>query len=120
MIHSSVAVLLCGVMVAGGCAPVGSVEELVFGPPARGLSEQITQDSLVPVAAQKFRGVPTDRVVRCLIENADAAQLNALALDSAQGTTEATSDIVTDIAFKAETRLCLRGDGIFGLLDWRD
>ncbi|MCR9108260.1 hypothetical protein [Marivita sp. XM-24bin2] len=93
-------------LVLGGC----SVQQ----------QDQIARDAarsaITPVLVERFPGVPLEPALDCVIENASAVQIRALALDGVTGTTESTVQIVTDIVSKPETLTCLAAEGLPALL----
>ncbi|MBV2360247.1 hypothetical protein KUH32_10710 [Thalassococcus sp. CAU 1522] len=74
------------------------------------------RSAITPVVAERFPGVPLQPAIDCLIDNASAAQIRALAIDSVTGPTENTAQIVTDIASQPETLTCLANRGLPVLL----
>jgi hypothetical protein len=93
-------------LVLGGC----SVQQ----------QDQIARDAarsaITPVLVERFPGVPLEPALDCVIENASAVQIRALALDGVTGTSESTVQIVTDIVSKPETLTCLAAEGLPALL----
>ena len=82
--------------------------------------DQIARDAarsaITPVLVERFPGVPLEPALNCVIDNASAVQIRALALDSVTGPTESTVQIVTDIVSKPETIRCLAVEGLPALL----
>ena len=77
-----------------------------------GLARETAEAAITPVVAERIRGVPTTKAVRCILDNADRSQVNALAADNVQGRTGIADDIVTDVLFRDGTRECFRRWGI--------
>lgn len=82
--------------------------------------DQIARDAarstITPVLIERFPGVPLEPALNCVIDNASAVQIRALALDGLTGATESTVQIVTDIISKPETIQCLATRGLPALL----
>jgi hypothetical protein len=82
--------------------------------------DQIARDAarsaITPVLIERFPGVPLEPALNCVIDNASAVQIRALALDSVAGPTESTVQIVTDIVSRPETLTCLAAEGLPALL----
>lgn len=82
--------------------------------------DQIARDAarsaITPVLVERFPGVPLEPALNCVIDNASAVQIRALAVDSVTGPTESTVQIVTDIVSKPETLTCLAAEGLPALL----
>ena len=68
------------------------------------------------VLAERLPGVPLQPAVDCVIDNASAQQIYALAADSVAGPTESTVEIVTGILRQPETLTCLASQGLPALL----
>ncbi len=85
--------------------------------------DQIARDAarstITPVLIERFPGVPLEPALNCVIDNASAVQIRALALDGVTGATESTVQIVTDIISKPETIQCLATRGLPALLEQR-
>jgi hypothetical protein len=84
-----------------------------------------TQDELARAAArsttskvlvQRLPGVPLQPAVNCVIDNASAQQIYALAAESVTGPTESTFQVVSGILQKPETLSCLAAQGLPALL----
>ena len=87
------------------------------------VQDQIARDAarstITPVLVERFPGVPLEPALDCVIDNASAVQIRALALDTVTGPTESTVQIVTDILSKPETVRCLAVEGLPALLNQR-
>ena len=60
------------------------------------------------VLVTRFPGVPVAPVTDCVIDNASASEIVAVAADSATGTPSATTvRVVTDVLARPETLTCL-------------
>ncbi len=84
-----------------------------------------TQDEIARAAArsttskvlvQRLPGVPLQPAINCVIDNANAQQIYALAADSVTGPTESTFQIVSGILQRPETLTCLAAEGLPALL----
>lgn len=93
-------------LVLAGCSP--QVQDQIARDAAR--------SAITPVLIERFPGVPLEPALNCVIDNASAVQIRALALDSVTGPTESTVQIVTDIVSKPETIRCLAVEGLPVLL----
>jgi hypothetical protein len=80
------------------------------------IARQAARSAITPVLVERFPGVPLEPALDCVINNASAPQLRALAADAVLGATQSTVQIVTDIVSKPETLTCLAADGLPALL----
>lgn len=80
------------------------------------LARNAARSALTPVVSEQFPGVPLQPTLDCLIDNANAQQIRALAADAVLGPTESTFQIAKDIASKPETLRCLAVNGLPALL----
>jgi hypothetical protein len=82
--------------------------------------DQIARDAarsaITPVVVEQFPGVPVEPALDCIIDNASAAQIRALAADALLGATQSTLQIVSDIVSAPETLTCLAAQGLPALL----
>ena len=101
----------------GVFALIGLVAISACSPQAQ---DQIARDAarsaITPVVQERFPGVPLEPTIDCVIDNASAVQIRALAADAVLGPTESTAQIVTDIVSKPETLTCLAAEGLPALL----
>lgn len=70
-----------------------------------------------PVLVQYLPGVPAERAVGCVIDNATSEELLALASESVTGPTASATEIVGRIATRPATAECLATAGLGTLLD---
>ncbi|MCA0956525.1 hypothetical protein [Mameliella sediminis] len=80
------------------------------------IARNAARSALAPVVSDRFPGVPLQPALDCLIDNANAQQIRALAADAVLGPTENTVQIAKDIASKPETLRCLAANGLPALL----
>ena len=80
------------------------------------IARDAARSAITPVLTERFPGVPLEPALNCVIDNASAIQIRALALDSVTGPTENTVQIVSDIVSKPETLTCLAAEGLPALL----
>ena len=80
------------------------------------LARDAARSAITPVVAERFPGVPVGPAIDCIIDNASAPQIRALAADAVLGATQSTVEIVTDIVSKPETLTCLGTQGLPALL----
>lgn len=80
------------------------------------IARNAARSALTPVVLEQFPGVPLEPTLNCLIDNANAQQIRALAADAVLGPTENTLQITRDIASKPETLRCLATTGLPALL----
>ena len=80
------------------------------------IARNAARSAVAPVLAEHFPGVPLEPAVNCLINNASAVQIRALAADSLVGPTQSTVQIVSDIAAQPATIQCFATDGLPALL----
>lgn len=80
------------------------------------LARDAARAAITPVVVQRFPGVPVEPTINCIIDNASAVQIRALAADTVLGPTESTVQIVSDIVRQPQTLTCLAADGLPALL----
>ena len=80
------------------------------------IAREAARSAITPVITDRFPGVPLEPALDCVIDNANAAQIRALAADAVLGATQSTVEIVTDIVSKPETLTCLAANGLPALL----
>ncbi len=80
------------------------------------IAREAARSAITPVIAERFPGVPLQPAVDCIIDNASAVQIRALAADAVVGPNENTAQIVSDIVSKPETLTCLAAEGLPALL----
>lgn len=102
---SLIRITACALLLAG-CSPQAQDE----------IARQAARSAITPVLTERFPGVPLEPALDCVINNASAPQLRALAADAVLGPTESTVQIVTDIVSKPETLTCLAAEGLPALL----
>ena len=90
-------VALIGLLVLTACAPAAQ-EELT-----RGAARAVIK----PVLAERLPGVPTDGAVDCIVDNAQQAELLALAADAVTGATASSAQIVGNVLSRPATQSCL-------------
>ena len=83
------------------------------------IARDAARSAITPVLVERFPGVPLEPALDCVIENANAVQIRALALDSLAGPTESTVQMVSDIVSQPETLRCLAAEGLPALLGAR-
>lgn len=81
------------------------------------MQDQIARDAarqtVRPVLAERFPGVPLEPASDCVINNASAGEITRLALAAGQPTVSPeTSALVVEIATRPETIRCLATDGL--------
>lgn len=80
------------------------------------IAREAARSAITPVLTERFPGVPLEPALDCVIDNASAVQIRALAADAVLGATESTAQIVSDIVSKPETLACLATKGLPTLL----
>jgi hypothetical protein len=80
------------------------------------IARNAARSALTPVVAERFPGVPLQPTLDCLIDNANAQQIRALAADAVIGPSENTVQIARDIASQPDTLRCLATSGLPALL----
>lgn len=80
------------------------------------IARQAARSTTAKVVAERFPGVPVQPAIDCLINNANATQIYALASEAVTGPTASSVQIVTEIAQKPETLRCLGQQAIPALL----
>lgn len=75
------------------------------------LARDAAKQAVRPVLAERFPGIPLEPASDCIIDNASAQEIFALAADSVTGPTASTVEIVTRIASRPETIQCLIREG---------
>jgi hypothetical protein len=81
------------------------------------LARDAAKQAVRPVLAERFPGIPLEPASDCIIDNATAQEIFALAADSVTGPTASTAEIVTRIVSRPETIQCLATEGLPVLLD---
>lgn len=76
------------------------------------MARSAARSAITPVITERFPGVPLEPTLDCVINNASAVQIRALALDSVGGPTASTAEIVTNIVSQPETIQCLATSGL--------
>ncbi|KMK66360.1 hypothetical protein [Puniceibacterium sp. IMCC21224] len=80
------------------------------------IARNAARSSVSRVLAERFPGVPLQPAADCVIDNANATQILALAADSVTGPSQNTVEIVTNIVSQPETLTCLAAEGLPALL----
>lgn len=80
------------------------------------IARNAARSAITPVVQERFPGVPVQPALDCIINNASAAQINAMAADAVLGAAASTTQIVADIVSKPETLTCLAAEGLPALL----
>lgn len=96
----------CGLVVLVACTPQSQDQ----------IAREAARSTLSRLVTERYPGVPVQPTLDCLIENASAVQIRALAADALLGPTESTAEIASDIASKPETLRCLAIEGLPALL----
>ena len=81
-----------------------------------GLARDAAKQAVRPVLAERFPGIPLEPATDCIIDNANAQEILALAADSVTGPPASTAEIVTRIVSRPETIQCLATEGLPVLL----
>ena len=100
-----IAILATGAMLAA-CSPQAQDQ----------IAREAARSAITPVVTERFPGLPVEPAIDCIIDNASAAQIRALAADAVLGPTESTVEIVSDIVARPETLACLAERGLPALL----
>lgn len=98
--------ILATALTLAGCSP--QVQDAFAREAARSV--------VTRVVVERFPGLPVEPAIDCVIDNASAAQIRALAADAALGPTPATIEVVGQIVTKPETINCLGTRGLPVLL----
>ncbi|EPX85524.1 hypothetical protein [Salipiger mucosus] len=104
--HKIPALALVAGLVLAACSP--QAQDRIARDAARSTVNRVVTD--------RFPGVPVEPAINCIIDNASATQIYALAGDSVTGPTESTVEIVRDIVSKRETLTCLAAEGLPALI----
>ena len=75
------------------------------------LAREAAKQAVRPVLEERFPGVPLEGATDCIIDNANAQEILALAADAATGPTASTAEIVLRISTRPETVECLIREG---------
>jgi hypothetical protein len=105
LIRHGLGLALLGMLVA--CSPQAQDQ----------IARSAARATLTPIVVERFPGVPVEPTLDCLIDNASAPQINALAADTVLGPTESSVQIASDIVSKPETLTCLATEGLPALLN---
>jgi len=80
------------------------------------LARDAAKKAVRPVLEERFPGVPLEPATDCIIDNANAQEILALAADAVTGPTASTAEIVLRVASRPETIECIAKDGLPVLL----
>ncbi|MBT8458818.1 MAG: hypothetical protein KJN60_04025 [Boseongicola sp.] len=80
------------------------------------LARDAAKQAVRPVLEERFPGVPVEAASDCIIDNANAQEILALAADAVTGPTASTAEIVIRIASRPETIECIATDGLPAIL----
>ena len=94
--------VVLGGMILAACTPQAQDQ----------LARDAARATLAPVLVERFPGLPVEPALDCILNNADAAQINALAVDTLTGPNSGTVEIVTDIVSRPQTQTCLAAEGL--------
>ncbi|MFC4731564.1 hypothetical protein [Salipiger abyssi] len=83
------------------------------------IARAAARSTVSKVVTERFPGVPVEPAIGCIIDNATATQIYALAGDSLTGPTQSTVQIVSEIVSKPETLTCLAAEGLPALMQGR-
>ncbi|MFW2543382.1 hypothetical protein ACN2XU_12125 [Primorskyibacter sp. 2E107] len=80
------------------------------------IAREAARSTVTRVVTDRFPGVPVEPTINCVIDNATAVQIRALAIDTVGGPTQSSIEIVTQIVSKPEALTCLAAQGLPALL----
>lgn len=80
------------------------------------LARDAAKNAVRPVLSERLPGIPVEPATDCIIENASANEILALAADAVTGPTASTVQMVTDIAARPGTIQCLATEGLPALI----
>ena len=80
------------------------------------LARDAAKSAVRPVLEERLPGVPVESATDCVIDNATAQEILALAADAVTGPTASTVEIVGNILARPETLTCLATEGLPPLL----
>ena len=80
------------------------------------IARSAAKSTVSRVVAEQFPGGPVQPSIDCIIDNASATQIYALAADSVTGPTASTVEVVRDIVQRPETIRCLSTQGLAALM----
>lgn len=80
------------------------------------LARDAAKNAVRPVLQDRLPGVPVEPATDCVIDNATAKEILALAADAVTGPTANTVEIVSDILVRPDTLTCLASEGLPPLL----
>jgi len=80
------------------------------------LARDAAKSAVRPVLAERFPGLPLEPATDCIIDNASADEILALAGDAVTGPTANTVEIVGRIATRSGTISCLAEEGLSAIL----
>ena len=81
------------------------------------LTRDAARQTVRPVLAEKFPGVPLEPATDCIIDNATGKELLSLAADAVTGPNAGTVEMVTQIVSRPETLTCLATNGLPALIN---
>ena len=94
------------IVVTAACTPEAQDE----------LARDAARNAVRPVLQERLPGVPVEPATDCVIDNATAREILALAADAVTGPTASTVEIVGNILARPETLTCLATEGLPPLL----
>ncbi|SFP32905.1 hypothetical protein [Tranquillimonas alkanivorans] len=80
------------------------------------LTRAAARSAIRPILADVAPGVPLEPAADCVVDNATAPELRALAADSVTGPTASTRQILITVAARPATLQCLAAEGLPPLL----
>ncbi|MBU2960881.1 hypothetical protein KO516_08645 [Citreicella sp. C3M06] len=80
------------------------------------IARNAARSTVNKVVLQRYPSVPVEPALNCVIDNANAQQIYALASESVTGPTQSSVEIVTVIVSKPETLTCLAAEGLPALI----
>ena len=85
-------------------------------PLADAIARDAARSAVHPVVAARFPGVPLEPATNCIIDNASANEIIALASAAGTGANDTATRIVLDVAQRPDTIRCIATEGLPVLL----
>jgi hypothetical protein len=88
-----------------------------IGPVATQVTRDAARAAVNPVVARNFPGMPLEPATDCVIDNASADEIVAVARAARDGANDTASRVVLDVTGRPETIRCLASEGLPAILD---
>lgn len=80
------------------------------------LARDAAKQTITPILAQRYPGVPVEPVANCVIDNATAGEILTLAAGTLTGTTTETTRTLNTVLARPGTQVCLAEKAVSGIV----